>query len=79
MAGGALGLAVLGEAGRYYVAAVRRGLLELRDSVAEVASGLDATAADYAEQDWRVCESFHRLGAAMPDPVPDLTSAWTFR
>lgn len=61
--------AAFGEACGYYVEVCRRGLRELRDSVADVAGGLDATAADYAEHEQRVCASFHRLGAAMPDPI----------
>ncbi|HWN35527.1 MAG TPA: hypothetical protein VNP03_22440 [Pseudonocardia sp.] len=65
----ALGSAALGEALGAYVEVCRRGLRELRDGVAEVAGGLDATAAEYAEHERRVCASFHRLGAAMPDPV----------
>jgi hypothetical protein len=72
-----LGSAVLGEAGRYYVGACQRGLRELRDRVGEVASGLDATATDYDEQERRACVSFHRLGAAIPDPVSGLTPAAT--
>jgi hypothetical protein len=65
----ALGSGTLGEALGHYVEACRHGLRELRDNVADAAGGLDATAADYAEHERRVCASFHRLGAAMSDPV----------
>jgi hypothetical protein len=65
----ALGSAALGDALGSYVEVCRRGLRELRDSVADVAGGLDATAAEYAEHERRMCVTFHRLGAAMPDPV----------
>ncbi|HEX4249633.1 MAG TPA: hypothetical protein VH008_17345 [Pseudonocardia sp.] len=67
------GSAALAEACGHYVEVCRRGLRELRDGVADVAGGLDATAADYAEYERGLCASFQRLGAAMPDPVVE---AW---
>jgi hypothetical protein len=70
----ALGSTALGEAVGRYVEVCRRGLRELREGVADAAGGLDATVADYAGHERRVCASFHRLGAAMPDPVVDPVS-----
>jgi hypothetical protein len=66
----AAGLGLLEPAWRHYLELCRRGATPVRDELAVAADRVIETAGAYAEGERRACRSFHRLGAALPDPWP---------